>query len=171
MELSNTTTATTTTMWTDDEEEAAAAVTTIDRASESSRLVLVPDSDGNVTATKNRTTTTWKRRGVAAASLLLLIVGGTFHSSHLRRGTIAGSSEMNVVHYVPEAGTKGGSCLFFWGTACGSELSGDDNHVCQDNAKEGDLCGDYANSIDCASDLWCLTYYPNVDNSDVTHCR
>ena len=49
----------------------------------------------------------------------------------------------------------------------GAELSCDDNHVCQDNAKEGDLCGDYANGIDCVATLWCLTY----DDDEVTHCR
>ena len=74
---------------------------------------------------------------------------------------------MSAVH-VPEAGKKGGSCFFFfWGTACDSDLSCDDNHVCQDNAEPGKLCGDYASGLDCMATLWCLACEDDV----VTYCR
>ena len=62
---------------------------------------------------------------------------------------------MSAVDYVPKAGTKGGSCLIFWGTACDTDLSCDDNHVCQDNAGPGQPCGSDANGIDCVADYWC----------------
>ena len=105
---------------------------------------------------------------LAAATLLLVCVArirGGIPTRLLRRGNTAGSSrgsrssELSAVHYVPEAGTKGGSCLFFWGTSCGSNLSCDDNHVCQDNAGFHQPCGPDANGIDCAAGYWCHKIY------------
>ena len=87
----------------------------------------------------------------------------TVHYSHLLRGNNTGSSEMSAVH-VPEAGIKGGSCLIFWGTSCGEDLSCDDNHVCQDNAGPGQPCGYDANGIDCVADYYCCTYNSNDDD-------
>ena len=107
---------------------------------------------------------------LAAATLLLVCVARsrgvvpTVHFSHLLRGNTGSSEMMSAVHYVPEAGTKGGSCLKFWGTACGSDLSCDDNHVCQDNAGFGQPYGDDANGIDCISPFWCCTYDTNADD-------
>ena len=105
---------------------------------------------------------------LAAATLLVCIarsrgVFSTVYYSDLLRGNTDDSSsgsrsEMSAVHFVPEAGTKGGSCLFFWGTSCDEDLSCDDNHVCQDNAEPGKPCGDDANGIDCAAGYWCHTY-------------
>ena len=87
----------------------------------------------------------------------------TFHYSHLIRGNPGSSdsrSEISAVH-VPEAGTKGGSCLFFWGTSCDSDLSCDDNHVCQDNAGPRQPCGYDASGIDCVADYWCKNVNDN----------
>ena len=110
-----------------------------------------------------RSTKGWCSVWAAAATLLLVClprsrgVVPTVHDSHLLRGN-TGGNEMSAVYYVPEAGTKGGSCLFFWGTSCDEDLSCDDNHVCQDNAEPGKPCGDDANGIDCAAGYWCHTY-------------
>ena len=118
---------------------------------------------------------------LAAATLLLVCLARrrgvfpTVHYSHLLHGNTAGSSnsgsrsEMSAVHYVPDAG-KGESCLEVFGTSCGSDLSCDDNHVCQDNAKPGELCGPAANGIDCVAGYWCRFFNGKDDDfSDVAH--
>ena len=92
---------------------------------------------------------------LAAATLLVCVVRRsgvvpTFHYSQLLCGNTAGSSEMSAVHVVPDAG-KGEACLIFWGTSCDTGLSCDDNHVCQENAKQGETCGSSANGIDCVA--------------------
>ena len=125
-------------------------------------------------ANDKRSTKGWCSCLAAATLLLVCLVRSsgvvpTVHYSPLLRGNTAGStsgsrsSEMSAVHYVPDAG-KGEACLEFWGTSCGSELSCDNNHVCQDNAGPGQPCGNDANGIDCVAGYYCQTYTDDDDD-------